>query len=127
MGVRACLFTGYRGRTDTFDEALDINGDEAVITSKFEPPNLGPLAIALVDAQGVVVSDVVASLGLPWGRHVSYEITFAERGELTQMANALKEEGSAKNEETARMLRDIEAQLISAQSMVGSLKDMFGA
>ena len=52
---------------------------EIVIDGAFDPPNLGPLAIALIDSSGRIISDVVASLGLPGRHHVCYEITFERR------------------------------------------------
>lgn len=81
-GVFLGLLTGYSGSGDRFAERLALSNWEAVITNKFNPPNLGPLAIALITEDGVIVSDVVGSLGLPYGRHVSYEISFRWRGSV---------------------------------------------
>lgn len=73
------LFTGYNGEIDKFDAAINhVAGQEIVIDGRFDPPNLGPLAIALV-RDGKIISDVVASLGLPSGHHVCYKIIFERR------------------------------------------------
>jgi len=53
---------------------------EHVITNGYNPPNRGPLAIAIINANGNVISDVIAGLGLPLNRHVGYHIVFRERG-----------------------------------------------
>lgn len=73
------LFVNYGGEVDGLQlvQAHDA-GREIIISSKFNPPNLGGLAIAIVDSFGIA-SDVVASLGLPYGHHVSYEISFERR------------------------------------------------
>jgi len=39
----------------------------------------GPVAVQVVDEDGRRISDVVAGLGLPSGRHVSYDIVYRER------------------------------------------------
>lgn len=73
------LFTGYGGGL-TFDNTLyHAAREEVVIDGGFDPPDLGPLAIALVDSQGNILSDVVASLGLPGRHHVCYVIEFSRR------------------------------------------------
>ena len=79
------LATGYNGGL-AFDALLPAFGEkiEHTITNKFDPPNLGPLAIYIAGDDGKQIdSDVVASLGLPYGHHVSYEIEFRERSILT--------------------------------------------
>jgi hypothetical protein len=74
------LFTGYNGEIDHFDDVIrHAPREEVVIDGGFMPPNLGPLAIALIDASGMIMSDVVASLGLPGNAHVCYVITFERR------------------------------------------------
>ena len=77
--ARVGLFMGYGGGLD-FDGHLDhAPGQEVIIDGDFNPPDLGPLAIALIDEQGNIISDVVASLGLPFRHHVCYEMTFSRR------------------------------------------------
>lgn len=51
-----------------------------IITNVYWPPSLGPLAIAILDAAGNVISDVIGGLGLPKGHHVSFAMTFREVG-----------------------------------------------
>lgn len=76
---RVALFMGYGGGLD-FDGHLDhAPGQEVIIDGDFNPPDLGPLAIALIDKDGNIISDVVASLGLPFRHHVCYEMTFDKR------------------------------------------------
>lgn len=53
--------------------------NEFILTNKFDPPNLGPMEIVILDDQGNINSDVVGSLGLPFGHHVSFLIQFAVR------------------------------------------------
>ncbi len=50
-----------------------------MITNKFDPAGPGPLAIFVGDRDGNVLSDVIAGLGLPAGRHVGYTLVFRER------------------------------------------------
>ena len=50
------------------------------ITNSYAPPNVGPLALVIRDADGRIVSDEVGGLGLPWGHHVSFLATWRERG-----------------------------------------------
>lgn len=47
--------------------------------SKFWPPALGPLAAFVVDELGNIDSDVVGSIGLPQGDHMSFRVMFTER------------------------------------------------
>lgn len=73
------LFLGYGGGL-TFDSYIrHTPRQEVVIDGAFAPPNLGPLAIALIDFSGRIISDVVASMGLPGRHHVCYEIVFERR------------------------------------------------
>jgi hypothetical protein len=51
------------------------------ITNSYTPPNVGPLALCLRDAQGAIASDVVGGLGLPFGHHVSFIATWQKRGD----------------------------------------------
>lgn len=53
---------------------------EHVITNTYSPPEQGPLAIYIGDAQGNAISDVIGGLGLPHGHHVSFHLVFRERG-----------------------------------------------
>lgn len=74
------LGTGYGGSAGKYDARLQHSaGQEIVIDGKFSPPALGPLAIFVQDGSGTIVSDQVASLGLPHGHHVSYAIDFQKR------------------------------------------------
>lgn len=81
--ARIVLATGYQGGL-TFDEVIAVQNDhqprEVVISSVFEPPNLGGLAIYVADPgdNWRIISDVVASLGLPGNRHVGYSIELRE-------------------------------------------------
>lgn len=56
-----------------------------MITNKYNPGGFGPsaepgpLAVYIGDSQGNVISDVIGGLGLPGGRHVSYDLVFRER------------------------------------------------
>ena len=73
------LFLGYGGGL-TFDGYIrHTPRQEIVVDGAFDQPNLGPLAIALIDSSGRIISDVVASLGLPGRHHVCYEIIFEKR------------------------------------------------
>lgn len=83
LGNPVILATGYGGGL-SFDDYLTGQGqlpEVHPITAKFSPPNLGPLAIfvAKPGTRDRIDSDVVASLGLPYGHHVSYVIEFMER------------------------------------------------
>ena len=49
------------------------------ITNKYNPPNVGPLALVILDAEGRIISDEVGGLGLPGGHHVSFVATWRER------------------------------------------------
>ena len=75
------LATGYHGEI-LFDSAIPVRNDkqprEIVIGTSFVPPNLGPLAIYVSDSSGNIISDVVANLGLPFGRHVGFRIIFRQ-------------------------------------------------
>ena len=81
--ARIVLATGYQGGL-TFDEVIVVQNDhqprEIVIANPFSPPSLGPLAIYVADPADNrhIVSDVVASLGLPGNRHVGYSIELRE-------------------------------------------------
>lgn len=74
------LATGYNGQDDKFDEYLTAGnaGNEFVITNKFWPPSLGPLAVVIL-ANGQIDSDVAGNIGLPFGHHVSFYVEFIER------------------------------------------------
>lgn len=47
--------------------------------SRFTPNDLGPYAGYIVDSGGAVISDIVGSMGLPNGQHMSYRIYMQER------------------------------------------------
>lgn len=76
---QVALFTGYGGDLDFDSIMVHAPGREIIIDGGFTPPNLGPLAIALVDENGYLLSDVVASLGLPDNHHVNFVIEFTKR------------------------------------------------
>jgi len=54
------------------------------ITNGYNPPEMGPLALCLRDAQGNIASDVVGGLGLPWNRHVCYLATWQQRAAVPE-------------------------------------------
>ena len=61
------------------DYALPGNpNNQHMITNGYAPPAVGPLALGIRE-QGVIISDVVGGLGLPFNRHVSYRATWRER------------------------------------------------
>lgn len=53
--------------------------NQHMITEGYKPPNLGPYAL-FVGPQDAPISDIVYGLGLPFNRHVSFNIVFKERG-----------------------------------------------
>ena len=59
----------------------DTGYADHVLSSAFSPPNLGPYAIWVGSE---IHSDVLASLGLPYGRHIVIEAEFRRRGGNTQ-------------------------------------------
>lgn len=75
------LGIGYKGDDQHFDDTARKYGSyiEHPTVNAYIPPNLGPLAIFLTDENGTIISDVIGSLGLPYGRHISVEIDFRER------------------------------------------------
>lgn len=50
-----------------------------VISNGYNPPALGPLAIAVYSQDGQIISDVIGGLGLPHGHHVCFDLIFRER------------------------------------------------
>lgn len=74
------LATGYAGQDDKFDDYLVAGnaGNEFVITNKFFPPALAPLAIVILE-NGRIASDVAGNIGLPMGHHVSFYAELTER------------------------------------------------
>src|SRR5574343_1056612 len=65
---------------DLNNHALPGNPDgKHMITNGYTPPVIGPLALYVGDAQGVVRSDVIGGLGLPWNRHISFACVWKER------------------------------------------------
>jgi len=50
-----------------------------VIINPYNPPNQGPLALH-DGGFNAPISDIVYGLGLPFNRHVGYEVTFREKG-----------------------------------------------
>lgn len=57
-----------------------------MITNKYDPAGPGPLAIFVGDWDGNVLSDVIAGLGLPAGRHVGYTLVYRERSAAPEPA-----------------------------------------
>ena len=55
---------------------------EHTIPNSYNPPKRGPLALAIWDRQGGIISDVIGGLGLPESHHVSFVVTFREVGAL---------------------------------------------
>lgn len=53
-----------------------------VITNSYTPPALGPLALH-VGGFNAPISDIVYGLGLPFNRHVSFDVIFIEKGVIT--------------------------------------------
>ena len=74
----------WRSRGSFANMALPGNGRtpvEHVIVNGYDANQVrGPLAICVGSCGELIDSDVVAGLGLPWNRHVSYALTFRERG-----------------------------------------------
>lgn len=85
VGDTVILATNYQGGIEQFDDRIPSKGDkipvEHIISNSFGPPSFGPLAIYLQGPGGPtdIASDVVGSLGLPGGRHVSFFLVFTER------------------------------------------------
>jgi hypothetical protein len=84
VGDTVVLATNYQGNTNQFDDRIASGNKvpiEHIITAVYSPPNLGPLALYVCGPGGVsnIDSDVVGSLGLPGGRHVSFVIEYHER------------------------------------------------
>lgn len=88
----ALVWTYYGdGKADFDNFGLPGSGGlmiEHPITNTYNPKTrrVGPLAIAIIDVaeskrlqKPVIVSDVIAGLGLPAGRHVSFTIVFRKR------------------------------------------------
>ena len=48
-------------------------------TSKYFPPDVGPLAFHVGDKDGNPLSDIIGGYGLPGGHHISGRVTFQER------------------------------------------------
>ncbi len=53
-----------------------------MIANGYIPPKLGPLAMH-VGGFNAPISDIVYGLGLPFNRHVSFDIVFREKGAVT--------------------------------------------
>lgn len=75
------VFLTWPGQNVPFqDGGIAGNGrNEHVISNKYNPPSLGPLAVH-VGSLNKPLSDIVYGLGLPFGHHVSYRIIFREKG-----------------------------------------------
>ena len=63
------------------DKALPGNpSNQHMITNGYTPPEVGPLALYVGDANGAPISDIIGGLGLPYNRHVCFRATWRERG-----------------------------------------------
>lgn len=56
------------------------SSNQHMVTNGYKPPEVGPLACYVGDAAGEVLSDIVGGLGLPFNKHVSFRLTWRERG-----------------------------------------------
>ena len=79
MDAKIYLAWPFGGGIDVSNFARPIrSGQDHVITNKYSPPNLGPLAIVIGDLEnGFVDSDYLGGLGLPFGHHVNYGLNCA--------------------------------------------------
>jgi hypothetical protein len=70
----------WPGRKPPFnDSGLPGNPNNVhVIANGYTPPNQGPLALH-VGSFNAPISDIVYGLGLPFNRHVSFDVVFKER------------------------------------------------
>jgi len=73
----------FDGTTRLTNRSLPGNQNypaQHVISNSFDPKSMrGPLAVYVGGADGNIVSDVVGGLGLPYGHHISFHVTFRER------------------------------------------------
>lgn len=71
----------WPGQGPTFEQSLlpGNPNNQHIIVNGYNPPNMGPLAIHL-GSKDAPESDIVYGLGLPYNRHVGYDIVFRERG-----------------------------------------------
>ena len=75
----------WPGAGPTFtDSALPGNpNNQHMITNGFDATaKMGPLAL-YVGNHNQPISDIVFGLGLPWNRHVSFDVVFKEKGSVT--------------------------------------------
>lgn len=85
LGARVYLawpWSGQPGDTTFEEHALPGNTNyppNHPITNGYNPPRRGPLAIYVGTVDGAINSEVIAGLGLPFNRHVGYQILFKER------------------------------------------------
>ena len=93
-GIRARL--AWPGEDVPFDaSALPGNPNNVhIITNGYTPPALGPLAIHVGDFNAPI-SDIVYGFGLPWNRHVSFDVVFRERGSIDPDPGDLEERVAA--------------------------------
>lgn len=70
----------WPGATVPFqDSGLPGNANSVhIITNGFSPPKLGPLALH-VGGFNAPISDIVYGFGLPYNRHVSFDVVFREK------------------------------------------------
>jgi len=119
---RVALLWPYNGNTDFGHSAVtnDVTPIEHMISNAYTPPNVGPLAIAILDDDGFA-SDVVAGLGLPYGHHVSFDIVFQERGADVDPTDDLDDDEH--NDLPVVPQEDILAALIAIRNGVDSIID----
>ncbi len=85
-----------------------------VIVNSFDPGNVkGPLAIYVGGPNGEIRSDVVGGLGLPYGHHVGFYLTFRERAQrqpepVVQPDVPVVEVGASLAEQIAHIVKQVD-------------------
>lgn len=92
-----------------------------VISRGFTPPNLGPY-ILFVGSRNNVQSPIIASMGLPYGHHVAFEIVYARAGATVPPppsgVNVLERLGQIRHS-TANLLMEIDALILALRKERG--------
>jgi hypothetical protein len=83
---------------------------EHMITNGYNPPDIGPLALYPVDASGRTIGDLIGGLGLPYKHHVSYRLTWKERG-TTPTPPPTPDPGTGDNADVLAKLESLEARI----------------
>lgn len=93
----------WPGKGPMFDgSALPGNPNNThMITNGYNPPNQGPLALH-VGGFNAPISDIVYGLGLPFNRHVSYDVVFRVKGVIDPPTDPEEDARIAKLEAWAR-------------------------